>query len=65
MRSVKGIFPGAPGAGFAPGAFDFSFIIPDPLFPRFSAFPPGSPTLNFNLQTCNLQTFEHLTAPFE
>jgi hypothetical protein len=26
---------------------------------------PGSPYLNFALQTCNQQTFQRLTAPFE
>jgi hypothetical protein len=64
---------GGPGAGRvhpdwvgASGAFDFSstFIFRS-LFSKFPDFPPASQFLNFNLQTCNLQTLQHLTVPFE
>src|SRR6267378_777644 len=46
--------------------FDFLRIfLPHALFPRFSSFPLRIPSLNFSFQTCNLQTFQRLTASFE
>ncbi len=43
----------------------FPSILSPLIFSRFSAFPPTSLSLKSNLQTCNLQTLQHLTAPFE
>jgi hypothetical protein len=47
--------PHAPtGSGHV--GFDFpSIFLPHSLFAGFSAFPPGSPSPNFSLQTCNPQ----------
>jgi hypothetical protein len=44
LDRADAIIEGAPGAGFAPGAFDFfSIFLRHPLFSRFSFFPPRIP----------------------